>query len=390
MGDTLNIAIVGGGIGGLSLALGLAKAGLRPNVYEQAPQLGEVGAGISLSPNAVKGLRYLGVGGAIDALADEPMHQVTRHFATGETLVDINRAKTREKLGAPYLQMHRADLHRLLHEGLLEAASESIALGQRLERIDKRDDGTYRLYFVDGSNADADVVIGADGLKSTIREQVFGESEPEFSGFVAWRGLLPTEALGDYPLPAGSAVFIAPGRNFVRYPIRLGTVQNFVAFTKADAWTAEGWSQKGDFADFRERFRDFHADVQAILDAYTGTELHRWGLFAREPLPTWVKGRITVLGDAAHPMLPWFGQGAATSIEDAVVLARAIVDFTDIDVALARYEEARRERVTVVHRESMAGGERLTAQDPYALAKNPLRTEDTLGLTEYDPATIAI
>ncbi|MEO0574820.1 MAG: FAD-dependent monooxygenase [Pseudomonadota bacterium] len=384
-----NIAIVGAGIGGVALALGLVRAGHRVRVYEQAPALGEVGAGISLSPNAVKGLRFLGLGDQLDAKADEPLLMRTRHFSTGEILVDIDRSSTREQLGAPYLQMHRADLHALMVDALIGLDADAVSLNKRFDRVTGDATG-YELHFADSSVESADIVVGADGLKSTLREQVFGESAPDFSGYVAWRGLLDMSLLGDYQLSEGSAVFIAPGRMFVRYPVRKGAVQNFVAFTKADDWSAEGWSQTGETQLLRETFADFHEEVTTILDRYAQPQVHKWGLFARKPIPSWVSGRITMLGDAAHPMLPWFGQGAATSIEDGVVLGRALSEIDDIDEALQRYEDGRRERVTQVHLESQAGGERLTAQDPLALKKQPVRTEDTLGLTLYDPATVAL
>ena len=384
------IAIVGAGIGGLTLALGLARAGIRPRVYEQAPALGEVGAGISLSPNAVKGLRYVGLKDSLEALADEPLVQRTRHYATGEILVDIDRRNTRTEYGAPYLQMHRADLHKLLCDELLAIDAHTIVLNKQLRGIDRSESDEYTLQFSDGSEVHASTVVGADGLKSTVRELVFEASAPEFSRYIAWRGLIPRDAYAQLDLPQGSAVFIAPGQIFVRYPIRHGALQNFVAFSTAEEWADEGWSQTGKTDLLRAMFEHFHSEVVDLLAAFPGQECHKWGLFARQPLRRWVRGRVTVLGDAAHPMLPWFGQGAATSIEDAVVLTRCLDESETTEEALQRYEAARMERVTVVHRESLLGGERLVGTDPYALARNPIRNEDTLGLMRYDPRTVSI
>ena len=381
------IAIVGAGIGGLALALGLARAGKRPRVYEQAPQLAEIGAGVSLSPNAVKGLRYLGVGERLEAMADEPPTQVTHHYASGEVLVSFRRNNTREQLGAPYLQAHRADLHDLLRGELAALQPESLVLDKELTAVSRAADRSYVLDFADGSQARADLLVGADGLKSTVRREVFSEPAPEFSGFVAWRGLATRDELGARQSRPGSMVFVAPGRMFVRYPVRHGKLQNFVAFSRAENWTAEGWSQTGDIHTVRDVFSDFHPDARVVLRAFPGRRCHQWGLFSRDPLPRWVQGRATVLGDAAHPMLPWFGQGAATAIEDAVILCRALLEFEDADEALRRYENARRERVTVIHRESLSGGDRLMQQDPDELARKPVVTEDTLGLSRYDPAT---
>ena len=381
------IAIVGAGIGGLALALGLARAGKRLRVYEQAPELREIGAGVSLSPNAVKGLRYLGLGERLEALADEPPTQVTRHYANGKVLVNFRRHNTREQLGAPYLQAHRADLHDLLRERLAALQPDALVLDKELTAASKDSAGAYALGFTDGSQANADLLIGADGLKSTVRREVFSEPEPEFSGFVAWRGLVTRDELGAEQSRPGSMVFVAPGRMFVRYPVRHGRLQNFVAFSRADNWTAEGWSQTGEIGAVRDVFADFHEDARVVLRAFSGSRCHMWGLFSRQPLPRWVRGRATVLGDAAHPMLPWLGQGAATAIEDAVILCRALIEFEGADEALRRYERARRERVMVIHRESLHGGERLMQQDPHELARRPVVTEETLGLSHYDPAT---
>ena len=384
------IAIVGAGIGGLSAGLALTRAGFSVRVYEQAPKLGEVGAGISLSPNAVKGLRYLGLESAIRAIADEPPQQITRHFETGEILVRIDRADTPERYGAPYLQAHRADLHRLLSDALLEMDPASIVLGKQLETIEETP-GDVRLAFADDTNLEAAVVVGADGLKSRVRQQVFREDDPEFSGYCAWRGLIPRDRLRQMSLEPGSCVFVAPGRLFVRYPVRHGVLENFVAFTQTQDWQAESWSQTGDIAELQQHFSDFTSEVRQLLEAVSDGRCHKWGLFAREPLMGWVTQRVAVLGDAAHPMMPWFGQGAASAIEDGVILARAMTAAGgDRATGLQRYEAARHARVTSIHRESLLGGERLSAMGSKTHTNKPPKTEDSLGITEYDPATAAV
>ncbi len=385
----IRVAIVGAGIGGLSAAAALGRAGFAVTVYEQAPALGEVGAGLSLSPNAVKGLRFLGVESQLLEAADEPPHQITRHFKTGEVLVDIDRAGTREEFGAPYLQIHRADLHGILEDACRSQPDTRFELGKALADVQESDDGVT-LSFGDGSKAEADVLIGADGLKSTTRARVFGADQPRFAGYVAWRGLVPGERLAHLDFPPGSCVYAGPARLFVRYPVRHGALQNFVAFARTDDWHEEGWSQTGRIEDAMAHFTEFVPEVHAVLSAVPDGRCHKWGLFAREPLERWVTDRSAVLGDAAHPMLPWFGQGAASAIEDAVVLARAFADSDEPDEALARYEKARHERVTRIHRESLAGGERMTAPSTSALKDKPVRNEDTLGITQYDPATTPV
>lgn len=383
------IAIIGGGIGGLSAALALARAGFRPSVYEQAPELGEVGAGISLSPNAVKGLRFLGLEEAAKDLADEPPQQITRHYQSGEVLVCIDRSDTTARYGAPYWQMHRADLHGLLVAALLELDPDSIVLNKEFSALAAHSGGAT-IEFADGSDVEAELVIGADGLKSRVRDQVFREDDPTFSGFVAWRGLIPAGAIDALDLAPGSCVFAGPDRIFVRYPVRRGALQNFVAFVRTGAWEAEGWSQTGDVTELKQHFTEFAPEVQQLLAAVADGRCHKWGLFAREPLPRWVAGPVTVVGDAAHPMMPWFGQGAAAAIEDGIVLARAMSLADSCPEALQRYEAARLERVTLIHRESLLGGDRLSGHETSALKNKPLRTEDSLGITEYDPATTPV
>lgn len=401
----IEIAVVGAGIGGLATAIALHRAGLRPRVYEQAPVLGEVGAGLSVTPNAVKALDWLGLGDAVRAVADEPPQQLTCHYASGEVLVAFDRSDTVERYGAPYLQLHRADLHRLLLERLLALDPAAIETDRKLVGLSGDGDvsGRWRLQFVDTRGerhvVSTPALVGADGLKSSVREFVFGAEAPTFGGFVAWRGLVPQEALGGLELSAGSKVFAGPGRLFVRYPVRHGRLVNYVAFARVETWQREGWSQTGRVQDAHALLEGFHPEVHAILAGTPEGRCHQWGLFARTPLPRWTQGTIVLLGDAAHPMMPWFGQGAASSLEDAVILGRCVAESTvdrsairgsdtsALAVAFRRYEATRHARVTLIHRESGAGGERLSGMRPEALREQPVRNEDSLGLFSYDPVS---
>jgi len=276
-----------------------------------------------------------------------------------------------------------------LAAALTQLDPDSIVLNKSFSGLDMHSNGAT-IKFADGSEVEAELVIGADGLKSQVRNQVFRQDDPAFSGFVAWRGLIPAAQLSELDLAPGSCVFAGPGRIFVRYPVRHGELQNFVAFVHTEEWEAESWSQTGDVAELKQHFNDFAAEVQHLLAAVPGGRCHKWGLFARDPLPHWVSGPVTVLGDAAHPMMPWFGQGAAAAMEDSVVLARAISLASSYAEALTRYEAARLERVTLIHRESLLGGERLSGKQTSALKDEPVRTEDSLGITEYDPATVPV
>ncbi len=383
------IAIVGAGIGGLGLALALLRRGIVPQVYEQATQLGEIGAGISVSPNAVKALADLGLGEALRERADEPPRQRTCHFQTGATLIDIDRSDTVQRYGAPYYQMHRADLHGLLVERIRALAPEALSVGRTLTDLRQHHD-RVELTFESGSPASADALIAADGWRSRVRSLVFGVPEPQFSGYVAWRGLVPMERLDDPTLASGSRVSIGPGRLFVHYPVRRGRLLNFVAFARTGRAEIESWSQRGSVSEVAQTLADFHQGVHAILAATPDGQCHKWGLFARAPLPQWTSGRVALLGDAAHPMMPWFGQGAASALEDAVVLARCIVAADDLQHTFARYQDARLARVTMVHNESLQGGERLAGARPDLMSPATVRNEDTLGLFSYDPVTTPI
>jgi salicylate hydroxylase len=386
MSEPIEVAIVGAGVGGLAAAIALQKAGLRPRVFEQAVMLSEVGAGISLSPNAVKGLEWLGVADALEPAVDTPPQQLTCHYATGAPLITIDRADTIARYGAPYWQAHRADLHAALAERVRAHDREAIVTGKTLRTATRTASGTV-LAFADGSTVAASATVGADGMKSTVRSQVFGVGSPAFAGFVAWRGLIERERVRHMEMSPGSAVFIAPGRIFVRYPVRRGRLINFVAFAKRDAWYAEGWSQRGATAELRETFADYCPEVRALLAAFPDEQCPQWGLHAREPLPTWHGGPVVLLGDAAHPMMPWFGQGAGSAIEDAVVLGRAAAACNTLEAAFERYQQTRLPRVSELHRESLLGGARLTSNNPDTMTPATVRNEDTLGIFAYDPAT---
>lgn len=393
MSPDLRIVVVGAGIGGLAAALGLQRAGFRPRVLEQSATLGDVGAGISISPNAAKGLGYLGLGPELAAAACIPPVQVTRHFRSGQPLLTIDRSDSLQRYGAQYYQMHRGDLHAILLGAVRANDPAAVQVGAVLRSATVEGDSAaagVMLELMGGVREYVDLLIGADGLRSSVRAALFGDRPAEFSGYVAWRGLIPSAALGHLPLGEGSSVSAGPGRLFVRYPVRAGRLLNYVAFARTGRWEAESWSQPGHIDEVLEALHDFHSEVHEIVRATPEARCHKWGLFAREPLARWARGAAVLLGDAAHPMMPWFGQGAACAIEDAVVLARCCADSPQIGPALLRYQAARVERVTMVHRESLLGGERLSGSDPDSIAPGRVRNEDTLGLFSYDPATVVV
>lgn len=380
------IAIVGGGIGGLTAAIALKKAGLDPVIYERAPEFGEVGAGISLSPNAVKGLNSIGLKEFLESTANEPLHQLLFHGLTGELLMDIDRVPCRDQYGGPYLQLHRADLM----DGLIASfGADNCEMGKTLTGLSQDENGV-ELRFEDGSSAEADIVIGVDGLRSVIRDILFDTPEPEFSGHVAWRALIPGSKLGPRATERTNVNHIGAGQNLVTYPVRGTELVNLVALTRADGWVEESWNAKAHPSELAAIFDGWTDYVTEAIAAIGEDDLYRWGLFIRTPLKQWVKGRVALLGDAAHPMLPYMGQGASSAIEDGVVLGRCFAASTDPLEALSMYENARVERAAFLQAESNVGGDRLQAMDPYVLRDNPPKNEDALGIFKYDPASVEL
>lgn len=390
--DVMNddiVHIVGAGIGGLTLALGLLRAGRRVKVYEQAPQLGEIGAGLSISPNASKGLQYLDMLDFMEAFSNAPQENHVFHGQTNEALVEINRRTDQDRFGGIYYQIHRADFHSELVRRVQRLDPYCIELSCRLAAV-KHSGEDCELWFSDGRSILAKIVIGADGIKSVTRDEVFRDCEPEFTGVMAWRGLVKASSVDPMFTEPVSRVWTGAGRTFVTYPIRQAEIVNVVAFGQAAGWAEEGWSVRAELEELKQAFVDWCEPVQALIKAVPKESLYRWGLFARRPLDSFIKGRVALIGDAAHPMLPWFGQGASSSIEDGVVMARCFEKAQDTAEAFALYNKARFERVTFLQAESNKGTERMQSADPYSLRDAPRRDEDALGIFKYDPSTVEL
>lgn len=374
------VAVIGAGLGGLTLALALAREGVPVTVYEQAPALGEVGAGITLSPNSSRVLQHLGLGDALDRLGVSPGRQWTQHWQSGAVMLDYERGpELSRRYGAPYLHVHRADLHVLLCEAVERSRPGAIRLGHRLVAVDAEG----RAAFANGESVEADILVGADGVRSAVREALFGQARPHFTGQVAWRGIVPVEQLPDEVRAKPPGIHIGPRRLFMRYPVRGGALINYAAFVELEGWEEDSWSIRSTIAELLGHFEGWDPMVRAIIAATSEDQLFKWALHAREPLPGWIAGRVTLLGDAAHAMLPFMGQGAATAIEDAMVLARALAGFAP-DEALRRYEAARRERTAMVQTQSRLLGLKFQGKDPASLGEGPLQNEEALGLFAYN------
>jgi salicylate hydroxylase len=379
------ILIVGAGIGGLSAALALQRIGLRPLVLERAPALGEVGAGLTVGPNMMHGLDWLGVARAARELGCIPRHGGVLDVVTGELLVANDRGDAPERrYGQPYLQIHRADLHSVLARAVLANDPAALRLGHELTGLGE-EGGVVRARFADGGVVEGDLVVGADGTRSAVREALFPGREPRFTGYVAWRGLVPRERLAGLELHPDSAIMVAHGRSFARYAVAGGRLLNYVAWVERAGWTEEGWSIPSTVDELMANFADAAPVVGRIVRETLPGECFKWGLFDREPLPAWTSGRVTLLGDAAHPMLPFLGQGAAMAVEDAVILARTMAAAGPGTAALASYEAARRERTALVMRASRDAVRAFHAAGPYVRGRH--RDAEALGLFAFNPAT---
>jgi salicylate hydroxylase/6-hydroxynicotinate 3-monooxygenase len=344
----LAIAVIGAGIGGLAAATLLARGGHRVRVYEQASRFARVGAGIQMTPNAMKVLRGLGLEARLRKVAFQSPAGVSRDWDTGAITNELTMGEAIEtRFGAPYLFLHRADLH-----AAIEAAVPAglVALNRKLAGLAQNAHGAT-LIFTDGTREKADVVIAADGVHSTVRASMLGPEQPRFTGRVAYRTTFPAALMGAAPITPVRTKWWGPDRHMVVYYVTRQRDEIYFVTSQPEAveWmTPESWSAKGDLGALREAYAGFHPEVQAILRACP--DVHKWALLERDPLPRWTEERIALLGDACHPMTPYMAQGAASALEDAVVLSRCLNGVTTdgVATALRSYEATRKPRATEI------------------------------------------
>ena len=351
----MKILIPGGGIGGLTAALCCLHFGHEVHVFEQAAELTDVGAGIQIPPNAMKVFGALGIGAQISKNALRPDAIEARMGTNGREIFNIPLGDAAiQRWNAPYLHIHRADYISALKDALIERAPDAIKLGASAATYRQTKTG-ITLLLKDGQEVSGDILIGADGIKSTLREQMLGADRPRFTGNVAWRAVVPAAALGaDIPNPTACA-WMGRGRHAVTYRLRRGELVNFVGVVEREDWTEEGWAIAGDPAELRKDFENWHPSISAILNTVQPDQLFKWALFDRAPLERWTDGRAVLLGDAAHPMLPFLAQGAAMAAEDAWVLAQEISKpDRAIDDSLAAYQTRRLTRCSRVQAASRA------------------------------------
>ena len=353
----MNICIVGAGLGGLSAALALLQKGFRVTVLEQAAALGEIGAGVQLGPNAVGVLYRMGLQAPLEQVTCETLGKRVRLWNTGQTwpLFDLGTV-AREMYGYPYLTVHRADLHRVLVDAVRALQPEALVLNAKLHSLQTRSDGVS-LHLADGRVWEVDAVIGADGVHSMVRAALFGDDAPRESGVMAWRGVIDASKLPAHMREPYGTNWVGPGAHVVQYPLRQGALMNFVGAIEGTHWTVESWSERGTREECLADFEGWHEEVQAMIQAIDVP--YKWVLKVRDPMDTWSRGPITLLGDACHPTLPFLAQGAAMAIEDGYMLARALALWpTDPAQAFARFEAVRKERTARVVEGSAANTKR--------------------------------
>jgi salicylate hydroxylase len=343
-----NVVIVGGGIGGMTAALALSQAGFSVRLYEQAPQFGEIGAGIMLTPNATRVLVHLGLGEALANKAMRPPASIYRRFDDASLVGDAPLGETIEtQYGAPYFHIHRTDLLDILTAAVRSQNNAELYTDHRAVDCG-RDKASAVVNFANGTAVSCDLLLACDGVRSTLRACVLDAAEPRFRGQVAWRGLVPASGLPESVAAKASVVWIGPDRHIVQYLVRGGTLVNYVAIAAKHEWEEEGWNRPSTVSEVCQEFAGWHDDILALLGATPADALYKWGLFDRDPLDCWVFGRIALLGDAAHPMLPFMAQGAAMAIEDAMILARSLQAADSVEAALDQYQTTRRDRTAQI------------------------------------------
>jgi salicylate hydroxylase len=379
---SLHIAVIGAGLGGLATALALQKSGHSPTVYERSPDFAPLGAGLTMCSNANRVLCHLGLG---EMLAREGVtqQQEYRDARTGSVLRRFDRENDLNKYGAPYYKVHRGDLQ--MEMARLVQAHDERAVVMRSELKDIRQHGDkVTLQFANGSEATADLVVGADGIKSAVRQRLFDDSDPVFTGYVAWRALVPTDGLSEDFMV--SAVTAGTDRMINRYLVRARKLINVVCFSRRSGWRSADWSTKSDLQEVFDEFGDFDQNTLETLRLIDPNGVYKWALHTRKPLQSWVRSRVVLLGDAVHPMLPFMGQGAAMAIEDGMVLARCLEAEPVLEKALATYERLRKPRAEeLVQRSLLMGGVFHNGPDKYSRASD--YTDQPTDPSMYDATT---
>jgi salicylate hydroxylase len=361
------VAIIGGGIGGLTAACALRERGIEVAIYESAPELREIGAGVALHPNAMKVFRSLGLEDDVRATAGRSDWALTRNWKTGRVISRTSRREQAALFGSAGATVHRADLLDVLARSL---PSGMVTLGARCVGVESAGDVAVAR-FKDGSEVEADVIIGADGIHSAVRASLFGPDAPRFTGKICYRSVVPVDAVPGGPPPNDNVQWLGPHGTIVLYPVRRDELVNVVCHYDDEGYRHESWVSECERSEVLERYSTWHESLLRIFSA--GEVWYKWALYDRDPIGQWTRGRVTVLGDAAHPMLPYLGQGACQSIEDGCVLAAALAAQPEDPVgALGLYERSRRPRASRVVLTSRERGVSNHLASPWAAMRRDL------------------
>jgi len=382
------ISIIGGGIGGLTAALSLQHFGFRVSIFEQARELREIGAGVVISPNAMHALNFLGVGGRVAQDAGPTELYVVRHFQTGAVITTRWTGPDYfDRFGASYHQVHRADLHGALAAAILRNDPDCVLLEHRFETL-TQDAKRVVATFANGKTHASDVLIGCDGGASRIRACLFGDEVVNYTGQMAFRALVPMASVPPSIMKYPYAMHVGVNRALLHYPLRHRTVMNVVCLAREPQWQDEGWTIPATIDEVARLYADFHPDALELIRAIEPGTLFKWGLRDREPSPQYTKGRVTMLGDAAHPMTPFLGQGACLAIEDALVLGRAFAAASSFAEAFAIYENTRKARANGAQLASRQQADEL--QGVTERGANPGAHAESRGMYDYNPATVPL
>ena len=388
------IIIIGAGLGGLAAAACLIMDGHDVEVHEQAPELGEVGAGIQISANAMHVLNHIGIGEALARDAVRPEAYTFCMGDNGEIIQSFELSGAHERNhGAPYYHVHRADIHNMLADRVEELKPGCIHINHRLTSYDEDDDGVTA-NFANGESVRGDILVGADGLKSAVREQMLGVQSPVYTGDVAWRVVVPTEKVRHLLPRIEQRLWMMPGGHAVTYFLRRGEIVNFVGLIEKEKPEEESWTTKHSWDELKADFAGWHPAIQGIIENADKDACYLWALHIREPIEGWSTRRVTLLGDSVHATLPYLAQGAAMAYEDGAVLTRALQQSSTIEDALQLYPRNRYERTARVVRESSANGKLFhhPSRDAMldAFKNRDMGKERSMWLFNYDPWTVEL
>ncbi|KRE38936.1 fumarate reductase [Janibacter sp. Soil728] len=390
MSQSLEVVVVGGGLGGLTAALAMRQQGLRVTVLERAAELGEVGAGIQTAPNAARVLMGLGLLPQLERIRTEPQDQVRRRWKDGSVIgLTALGGYVKETYNAPYWHYHRADLHQVIHEACIDPEGHGpvveVITSAHVDDVDQSDPKRPVVVTADGRRFTGDVVVGADGIRSAVRDAIGGEDTLEFSGEMAYRVLVPGDKIREDPATRWlvdrfqSTIWYGPDRHLVHYMIRGGDMLNIVAIVPADEGIADSWSRPATVDELLEQYKDWDDRVAAMLSK-AGDDCSVWAMYHRRRDPVWRDGQVALLGDACHAMLPYQAQGASQAMEDAAVLAEELgsVSRDDIESALSRYVSRRSKHAGMVQDASLRN------KDFYHLPDGPEQEERDLKLASFN------